>query len=275
MKNSETLIEKLAHRRGDVVVTPFTPLPPNQKQVQAEVPQVLEPALVALPSETYEEPQMHSSWRSWVLALGVVLIGFWMFTAVVAPKSGTTSKAGKSTAPVVEGSVVRPVSVPAPVVSVPMSDSAAPAASAKLGTPAVAPTPRAAVVATPSARVATVRKVEPAATAGKASAWRETTTPLPTYNEANDGSIDRSAKPAASSPSTKTPAASLAPAKGIEKSASACSALHGLALTQCQRCDGASLLARPFCREQARLDYCQGRYGKAAECPLVGYANGF
>jgi hypothetical protein len=282
MKNSETLIEKLAHRRGEVMVTPLTPLPPNQKQVQVELPEALALPSLELPEQTYDEPEARSSWRSWVLALGVVLIGFWMFTAVVAPKSGVMSKSGKPQAPVVDTNAARPVRSQAPVVSVPMSDSAASVekpnseASPKPATAPAAPAARAAVVAvSPPAKAAAVSKKEPAARAASTSAWRETTTPLPAYNEANDGSIERSAKPLGAGTATRAPAAVLAPSKTVDKSASACSSVHGLALSQCQRCDGAGVLARPFCREQARLEYCQGRYGKTAECPLVGYANGF
>jgi hypothetical protein len=268
MKNSETLIEKLAFRRAEAVVTQSPASAANE--FQAGALQVLAPEVEL---SDYPEPeQSRGGWRSWLLALGVVLLGFWMFTAVVGPKPSATPQPVANKAQQVEGTVARQtVSVPAPkppVVSVPMSDSA-PAAAAL---PPSSPKPKQAS-AESSTRPSAVRPQAPTKNLNPASSWRETVAPLPAYNEANDGSIDRSAQ-ALPGP-TKSPAAVLPTPAATDKSVHACASMGGLALAQCRRCDTASGLGKPFCREQVRLEYCQGRYGKAAECPLVGYANGF
>ncbi len=282
MKDSETLIEKLAHRRNDPSFTPSHAAPEVQAPTQREVPLTVLTPEPTVTEEFEHEPEVRSSWRSWVLVLGVMCIGLWMFTAAVGPKTGAKalSSSGVVLPETKSGVVAAPVARPA-AVSVPMSDSAPAADSTSVSLPAVVPLaspPSAQRKEIPAAttRAPQVRQKERVSAPPKSTAWRETTSPLPAYDEANDGSIDRSSKPSSGAPSVRLPnGASAQERLGADKKVSACSTQHGLALTQCQRCEGASMLARPFCREQARLEYCQGRYGKSAECPLVGYANGF
>ena len=47
----------------------------------------------------------------------------------------------------------------------------------------------------------------------------------------------------------------------------ACSSLSGLASLQCLRCANASAFSAPFCREKARLEYCERRDAPEALCP--------
>jgi hypothetical protein len=297
MKDGESLIDRLAQRRAQAESAA------GQGVANAAAPAAA-PATVPQPIEALTEAQTEASTHAalatplamkvtqkagllrWVAVILVALVGFALFTWVVGSRDAVPSNA-TSTAKQVKGVPVTAPPTPAvtaslpPVVtgSEPVTNSSVPDAAITVARVTTTEQPAKARPAMAPANGQSALKVPAQASRqGKqsVSGIRETVTPLPVF-------VEQPSEPVAPAQTTsiftaRAPAPQLAPVPSQvpnEPANLACQGLNGLELRQCNVCNDRTALVRGFCREQVRLAYCEGRFGKDLACPLTGYAKGF